>query len=91
MPDNCLHKDFIVDAKVYRLTETGDSDKIIGYSCEIKVKCKHCELPFEWIGLPYGMNPSMPTVSLDNLELRARIKPTIDTFNINPNFSAIDN
>lgn len=91
MPNNCSHENFVVDAKVGRLTESDNSDKVIGYSCDVKVKCKDCGLPFEWIGLPHGMNPDTPTVSLSNLELRARIKPTTDTFNINPNLSAIDN
>ena len=91
MLDSCLHGNFVVDAKIGRLTENDNSDKIISYSCDIKVKCKDCGLPFEWIGLPHGVNSDIPTVSLSNLELRTRIKPTTDTFNINPNFSAIDN
>ena len=91
MLDNCLHKKFVVDAKVGRLTKDDDSDKVIGYSCDIKVKCAECGLPFEWIGLPVGIDTQKPTVSFGNLELRTRIKPTVDTFNINPNLNAIDN
>lgn len=69
----CEHLNFKVEAKVGRLTD--ESGKVTNYTCDLEVHCADCYHPFEFIGLPGGVNPSFPTVNFDNTELRAPIKP----------------
>jgi hypothetical protein len=75
---SCKHESFIGDMKVARLTEDDTPDaEITGYSMDVRVKCSQCDLPFEFIGLPQGYSVFQPMVSVDNLELRAPIKPQL--------------
>mgnify|MGYP003426932706 CR=1 FL=1 len=71
----CEHKIFAVEAKVGRLTD--ESGNVTNYTCDVTVHCAECYKPFEWIGLPGGVNPSFPTTNYDNTTLRAPIKPVI--------------
>ena len=45
------------------------------YVAEVRVNCAVCDEPFRWIGVEAGMNPRKPTVSIDDLELRAPLRP----------------
>lgn len=65
-------------ASVTRLTAEDDTEKITGYTTDIKVSCAECGLPFEWIGVPGGYSPAQPMVNFDATELRAPIKPSTD-------------
>jgi hypothetical protein len=71
----CKHLNFKVDAKVFRLTESEESDKVIGYKADITIHCMDCFHPFQFIGVPKGLSPNQPMASLDLLELRIPIKP----------------
>ena len=72
----CEHKQFSAAVKVFRLTETDDSEKVTGYTTDIKIKCAECGEDFEFLGVPGGVDPSRPTASADNLTLRAPIIPS---------------
>ena len=75
---DCKHINFISHTSVARLTDQDDEEKIIGYSANIKIRCIHCGIPFEFIGVPGGYSPGQPMVNFDSTELRAPIKPSSD-------------
>lgn len=70
----CEHPDFEAWVEVNRLTDT-EGGPVTGYSADIKVNCKACRLPFRWVGLPAGLSPGQPMVSVDGLELRVPLAP----------------
>ncbi len=72
--DNCLHEKFQSNCRIGRLTEV-ESGPVTSYTMDVEVHCAECMMPFQFIGLPGGVNPSFPTVSADNLEARIPIKP----------------
>lgn len=74
-PDRaCPHENFESIVGVHRLTD-GDNGPVTGYMAEIRVRCLDCDEPFRWIGVPAGMSPGAPRVSVDETELRAPIRP----------------
>ena len=74
-PDRaCPHEDFNAFVAVNRLTATDDGP-VEGYSADIKVECRDCGEPFRWIGVPAGLDPRQPAVSIDETELRAPLRP----------------
>lgn len=66
---NCAHKDFSAWVNVFRLEDTGR------FSADIRIKCSECDEPFRFLGVPGGLSPYEPRVSIDGLELRAPIEP----------------
>lgn len=75
---DCKHERIECNASVARLTNDSDSNEIIGYATDIKVKCAQCGIPFEWIGIGGGYSPTEPKVNFDRTELRAPIRPSTD-------------
>ena len=75
---NCQHKRFECRCSVTRLTDEENSEKVSGYSADIKISCVDCGIPFEFIGVPGGYSPVQPMVNFDCTELRAPIKPSSD-------------
>ena len=73
--NDCTHLDFDASVNVFRLLDNEDETKVTGYTAEIKIKCHHCDLPFEFIGVDAGMMPDRPMASVDGQELRAPIRP----------------
>lgn len=71
---DCLHEEFEVFAKIGRFADQ-DTDKVTHFGADIKIRCKQCQLPFEWIGVPMGFAFTGPHCSVDLLELRAPIRP----------------
>lgn len=79
-PDRaCLHPNFVATVEVCRRIADGepelDSTPAIGFAADIRVHCAACDEPFRWVGVPAGLNPRHPTVSIDDLELRAPLRP----------------
>jgi hypothetical protein len=74
-PDRaCEHEEFAVFASVGRITD-GDGGPVAGFTAEVRVSCDRCREPFRWVGAPAGLSPRQPMVSVDELELRAPIRP----------------
>jgi hypothetical protein len=48
-----------------------EPDVIDYFLAEIRVHCRDCGQSLEWFGLPVGLSPYRPAVSIDGLELRA--------------------
>ena len=71
----CEHEDFLVNADITRCTRSEEDQTIVAYYCELKVTCKVCDKPFEFIGLPMGMSPGQPRCSVNGQEARMPIKP----------------
>jgi len=74
----CQHLNFNCYADVGRLHEEGNPNKIVSHMVDIKINCRDCGLPFEFIGIPNGMSFYQPMLNIDNTELRAPIKPSTD-------------
>lgn len=70
----CPHDNSVAHVEINRLTD-GDGGPVTGYTSTIRVACADCDEPYEWIGLPVGLSPRGPTVSVDGLELRAPLRP----------------
>jgi hypothetical protein len=70
----CAHETVEASVEFTRLTLVEDGP-VVGYQSSIHVACKGCKEPFEWIGLPVGLSPRLPMVSVDGLELRAPLRP----------------
>lgn len=69
----CKHEDFDVSANVNRITnEAGEVER---YSCDLRVWCHHCQLPFRFIGLPAGLDLNGASTSVDATEGRFVIAP----------------
>lgn len=71
-PDpRCDHADFAASVTVNRLEDTGR------FVADVTIECARCGELFRFIGLPSGVSPYAPMVSVDGLELRAPIEPQI--------------
>lgn len=68
----CQHLNFMTTVDVNRMV---DDIMPAQFHADISIKCTDCGKLFEFIGLPYGLSPYRPTVSLDHLQLRVPIKP----------------
>ena len=55
--------------KVVYITDTGQ------FILEVRLECADCGHPFEFIGLPLGVNLSQPTMSIGGDEARLPVKP----------------
>jgi len=76
----CLHPDFVATVEVGRLLPEGsdESDPTVppnAYMAEIRVHCAVCDEPFRWTGVEAGQSPRGPMCSVDDLELRAPLRP----------------
>ncbi len=75
---DCKHMNFVADIEVNRLTDDEDGPAK-GFSADISVKCDDCKLPFSFLGVPFGDEPTRPTSGVDGTELRAPIQPGPNT------------
>lgn len=65
----CKHDDFFCECDVTRLSDSG------AFTLDVRVKCKQCGIPFEFIGLPRGLNLKGAAMSFDGTEGRFAICP----------------
>jgi hypothetical protein len=70
----CPHPDFAVMAEVARITEF-EGGPAIAFHADLTVSCAECGEQFRWSGVPAGLAAGHPTVSVDETELRAPIRP----------------
>lgn len=70
----CQHEAFEATVEVNRLMKASDGP-VTGYSASVTIWCADCREPFQWIGVPIGLSPRSPAVSLDGRELRAPLRP----------------
>jgi hypothetical protein len=74
----CEHQNFYSTVKVHRLTD--ESGKVTAFAADIEIRCAECSLPFYFLGMKGGVNPSHPTCSADGLEARLPIQPAPKNF-----------
>ncbi len=65
----CKHMQFKADVRVARLEDSGR------FMAEVRIHCSECGLPFEFQGLPAGLNLNGAAVSVDHLEANLAIAP----------------
>lgn len=65
----CPHPDFEANVTVNRLEDSGR------FMADIKIKCCFCGQPFQFLGLPMGVNMNGAAVDVDWTELRVAIRP----------------
>jgi hypothetical protein len=68
----CEHKDFEAHVAVNRMEDTGQ------FAADVHIRCKDCETPFQFLGLPTGLNSEGAAVSVDATEARLAIAPYDD-------------
>jgi hypothetical protein len=71
---DCQHEDFVANVIVNRITSVEDGPTT-SYQAEVKIECLACHEPFVFVGLPTGMSPRQPCVSIDWTELRCPVRP----------------
>lgn len=74
VPD-CQHMNFAANVSVGRHLDDKTETHVVGYSAEITVKCAECGKPFQFLGLPMGVDTHGARVSVDGLEARLAISP----------------
>ena len=74
----CEHLEFEGNCEVTRVTSV-EGGPVERYTVDVRVRCAVCRLPFSFKGVPFGLDPRMPTSGLDGLELRAPITPGPNT------------
>lgn len=65
----CDHPGFDVDAKIARMSDTGQ------FQADIKIVCHECGTPMRFLGLPMGLDMNGAAVSPDGTEGRFAILP----------------
>ena len=86
MSGSCEHKNFRVDAIVNRLTRE-EGGPVYAYTCDLKVKCVECDLPFTFPGLANGISSHEARVSINGETMCVPIKPADKThFEFFPGF-----
>lgn len=66
----CDHLNFEASVGVHRLEDTGQ------FMSEVKVWCRNCREPFQFLGLSPGLDLSGARVSVDGLEANIAIAPS---------------
>jgi len=69
----CLHMNFNAKVDVNRLHN--GNEKISDYLADVRIWCADCELPFQFRGIPHGLNGNQPTTGLDQLEASLPVIP----------------
>lgn len=67
--ESCKHMNFEAFVQVSRIEDQGR------FVAEIRIRCKDCEAPFQFMGLKPGFDFDGATVSLDGLEANIGISP----------------
>lgn len=74
-PDRaCVHDDFQTYVAIQRVQEN-PGGPVIAFSAELQIECIPCGEKFRFTGLPAGVSPAHPTVSVDEMTLYAPIRP----------------
>lgn len=70
-PEDCKHENFNCFADVNRIQKSDlEPETIVCYALDLRIFCRDCGQPLEFVGLPLGMSYYRPTTSIDGLEAR---------------------
>ena len=65
----CEHHNFVANVSINRLEDTKQ------FMADVTVRCSDCDKPFQFLGLPPGLNLQGATTDLEALEARLAICP----------------
>ena len=65
----CKHEAFHVAANIHGFEDTG------GFLAEIRINCRQCGHPFQFMGLELGLNLNGAAMDVDGQEARLAIAP----------------
>lgn len=69
----CPHETFTAEVAVNRLTDGGGP--VTSFMADVRLSCAECGEPFRFVGVPFGVSPGQPCVSVDGRELRLPVLP----------------
>ena len=72
----CTHEEFNAEVEVNRLEDIG------AFAADVRIRCRQCQRPFQFLGLPGGLAPDQPTVSVDGTEARLPIAPLTESVHV---------
>lgn len=70
----CLHETFSAKVEIDRITD-GERGPVTSFMCHVTVTCDQCRVPFQFIGLPLGLQMRGAAMSVDGQEARLAIAP----------------
>jgi hypothetical protein len=70
----CQHENCQATVEVVRLTAV-EGGPVTSFTAQVRIWCADCDEPFQWVGMPIGLSPLIPMVSVDGRELRAPLRP----------------
>jgi len=70
----CKHLNFDAQVNVIRLEDSGS------FMAEVKIECRECHTPFQFLGMPMGLSFTKPMVEVMAVEARLPIKPLDESF-----------
>lgn len=70
----CEHMNFDATVGVARMTD-GEGGPVNGFMAEVRIKCRDCGVPMQFLGLQPGCDTQGARVSLDGLEANIAITP----------------
>lgn len=65
----CAHERFMCFSMVNHIVGR-EGGPVLAYAADIQIRCADCDMPMRFVGLPFGVSQSQPTVSADGTELR---------------------
>lgn len=84
---DCEHKEFEALVEVNRLTR-GEGGEVYAWTCDLRIKCRDCGLPFTFPGFANGISSVEGRVSINGETLCIPIKPQgQEHFNFFPGFN----
>lgn len=69
----CEHLNFGAAVDVHRLTD--EAGKVRSFMADVTIRCADCGRPFQFLGLPAGVDTGGSSMSPDALEARLAIVP----------------
>lgn len=70
----CEHKEYKAFVEIGPMAGY-EGGPILCTMADVKIECAHCHLPFQFIGLPMGLNTQGAAMSLDGQTARLAIAP----------------
>lgn len=74
MTKKCDHEHIVADINFARL-RTVEDGPVTHYGADIKIECGQCGQPFQFVGVPLGVNCYRPTTDIEGTTLSAPIVP----------------
>lgn len=68
-PRACEHKAFKCTCTTNRIEDIG------AFVLDVTIECTQCGEPFQFLGLPAGLNFNSPTISIDGLTVHLPVLP----------------